>query len=323
MFRTKLIPRVSEEKIKLGDISYLIGSCFSKNIGDKLNAYKFNALSSPFGVIYNPYSIFKLLLAAIDNHSISTKGIIKHQGVYRHFDFHSDISALTREEIYLKLETAFTSTREQIQKAQWLIITLGTAIVFKHRDFNDIVANCHKIPGKEFEQSILTPEEIIEYFDRFEKRLREINKNIRIIITVSPVRHIKSTLETNSLSKAILRYATDRISTTYDFVKYFPSYEIMMDDLRDYRFYKPDMLHPNEVAIEYIWNRLVDSFFDPEAQHFIKKWTKIRKALGHRSFHPTSKVHQQFIQNTIEELKTFKHQIDIHEELAYLENQLI
>lgn len=323
MFRTELTPSLSKEKIKLGDKIYLIGSCFASNIGELLKNYKFNIVLNPFGIIYNPYSIFKLLVDAIAGIQIDEKGFFENQGICRHFDFHSEIAARSRDEFYQLYALATKTTRDYISQAEWIIVSLGTSIVFEHQDYHKIVANCHKLPGREFTQRMLSPEEINRSFVPFYTKLKGINKNCKIILTVSPVRHVKSTLEKNALSKAILRYAAETLSAKYDNVQYFPSFEIMMDDLRDYRFYQPDMIHPNEVAVEYIWNKFIDTFFDPETKDFIHQWEQILKAMGHKPFFPDSAAHQNFIKETIRKLRIFESKIDISEELLNLENQLL
>jgi hypothetical protein len=323
MFRTEVIPGISKEKINGGDKIYLIGSCFAANIGKLLRTYKFDVILNPFGVIYNPISIFNLLADAVSGHPIEEKGLFENQGIFRHLDFHSDISAGSRDEFYTLYENATKITREQTGKAGWIIISLGTSIVFEHKEYGKIVANCHKLPAREFTQRLLTPEEIIRSFDSFYLKLRKTNKEGKVILTVSPVRHVKSTLEKNALSKAILRYAAGTLAESYDQVQYFPSYEIMMDDLRDYRFYQPDMIHPNEVAIDYIWQKFMDSYFGTETRDFIKQWKQILKALTHKPFFPGSSIHQQFIRETIRKLKTFEDRIDIREELLTLESQLL
>lgn len=323
MFRTELIPSASKDKIRPGDEFYLIGSCFAGNIGNLLKTFKFKVLLNPFGVIYNPYSIFKLLVESISDQALDEKGLFELQGIFRHFDFHSDISAGSKDAFYRLHEEAAKHTREKLAKADWVIISLGTSIVFEHQNYQKIVANSHKLPGSEFSRRMLVPEEIIASFDSFYKNLAQVNDKARIILTVSPVRHIRSTLEENSLSKAVLRYTAGRLSSVYSKVVYFPSFEIMMDDLRDYRFYKQDMIHPNETAVDYIWGKFMDTFFDPEATAFVHHWTEIKKALGHKPFYPESKAHQKFIRETIRKIKSFEPRVDIHDELLQLENQLL
>jgi hypothetical protein len=323
MFRTEIIPESSKEKINRSDSIYLIGSCFATNIGERLRTYKFSLVLNPFGIIYNPHSIFILLADSVSGKPIGEKGFIENQGILRHFDFHSDISAGSRDEFDKLYREATETTRDQIREAGWIIVSMGTSIIFEHLAYGKIVSNCHKLPAREFSRRMLSPEEIIRSFDSFYSQLKTLNKNCRVILTVSPVRHVKSTLEKNALSKAILRYAADALTAKYDQVTYFPSFEIMMDDLRDYRFYQPDLVHPNEVAIDYIWQKFMNAYFDPETLDFIQDWTHILKALAHKPFYPGSAAHQQFVRETIRKLKTFEDQVDITEELVTLENQLL
>jgi len=323
MFRTELIPRPAKEKIRIGDKIYLIGSCFADHIGNLLKVHKFNTLLNPFGVIYNPYSILKAMVDSLTGQELDEKGLFENQGIYRHFDFHSDISAGSKEEFYSLFKSASTASGDFLKNTEWLIISMGTSIVYEHRTYQKIVSNCHKLPGRQFDQRMLTPEEMITSFDSFYKQIREVNEKISIILTVSPVRHIKSTIEKNSQSKAILRYVAGTLSDKFDKVQYFPSFEMMMDDLRDYRFYRADMIHPNEVAIDYIWKKFTDTYLDGEAKDFIHEWVHILKAMDHKPFYPGSVAHQRFIKETIKKLRTFEPRIDIGEELVTLENQLL
>ncbi len=321
MFRTEIIPQPSDINISLKDVVYMIGSCFTENIGRKFRAYKFDIQTSPFGIIYNPYSIFKLLKNSLSENLDDTGGIIENQGIFRHFDAHSDISATTRQELEKKLIDAYAQSRKKLLKAKVLIVTLGTSIVFKHNKYNDIVANCHKIPSPEFEERLLTPDEILDSFDRFYRKLTTINKDVKIIFTVSPVRHVRSTLIRNSVSKSILRLAVHLLCDNYSHIEYFPSYEIILDDLRDYRFFKPDLVHPDEVAVDYVWEKFKNVYFDEETRKFIVEWDKIIKAVSHKPFNPASREHQQFIDNTITRLRQFEGRVDISEELKILEDQ--
>jgi len=322
MFRTPVTPIASAEKIILSNSLLLSGSCFSEHIGQKLSDNKFDNLTNSFGVIYNPVSIFKLLGNTILENPIDEKYIVKNQGIYRHYDFHSDISALSKNELLSLIEEAYKYSKIYLLKSKWIIITFGTSIVYRHKKLNDIVSNCHKIPASEFDKKRLHPNDILRAFNTFYDTLKKVNEHFNIILTVSPVRHIKDSLETNSISKSILRYACNTLSETYDNVQYFPSYEIMLDDLRDYRFYEADMLHPNHSAIDYIWEAFQQCYFDTETVKFIKEWRKIRNALQHRPFYPDSEEHQRFIKNTIKQLKTFSHKVDIANELRILEKQL-
>jgi hypothetical protein len=322
MFRTPVIPAKSSEKIELSHTLYLIGSCFSEHIGQKLSENKFNSLTNPFGVVYNPVSIFKLLVNTISENQLDERYIIQNQGIYRHFDFHSDISALDKNELLSQIKEAYKYSKSYLLSSKWIILTLGTSIVYRHKRLNEIVSNCHKIPAGEFHKERLHPDEIVNAFQVFYDTLKNVNKSFNIILTVSPVRHLKDSLEINSISKSILRYVCEIISTSFPEVQYFPSFEIMMDDLRDYRFYETDMLHPNTSAIDYIWEAFLESYFDGETIEFVREWKKIRKALKHKAFYPDSKEHQQFIKNTLQQLQTFRGKVDISNEMKILEKQL-
>jgi hypothetical protein len=322
MFRTPVSPKISTEKIDLSNSLLLSGSCFSEHIGQKLSEYKFDNLTNSFGVIYNPVSIFKLLINALLEKPVDEKYILKNQGIYRHYDFHSDISALNKNELIARIDEAYKYTKIYLLKSRWIIITFGTAIVYHHKKLKDLVGNCHKIPGRDFDKRILHPDEICKAFRSFYEVLSGENNHFNIILTVSPVRHLKDTLETNGVSKSILRYACNTLTETFENVQYFPAYEIMMDDLRDYRFYGSDMLHPNASAIEYIWEAFQKCYFDNKTIAFIKEWKKIRNAINHKPFYPDSKEHQEFIKNTIKLLKTFSQRVDITKELRNLEKQL-
>ena len=322
MFRTPVIPAPSLEKIELSNSLLLTGSCFSEHIGQKLSEYKFDNLTNSFGVIYNPVSIFKLLVNAIREEAVDKTFIVKNQGIYRHYDFHSDISALNKNELLYQIDEAYKYTKIYLLKSKWIIITFGTAIVYHHKKLKGIVSNCHKIPAGEFDKKLIHPDDINSAFTTFYSTLEKVNKHFNIILTVSPVRHIKDSLQSNSVSKSILRYACHTLSEKYENVHYFPSYEILMDDLRDYRFYEADMLHPSTSAIEYIWEAFQQCYFDRKTIAFTKEWKKIRNALQHRPFYPDSNEHQQFIKNTIQQLKTFSRDVDITKELRNLEKQL-
>jgi len=323
MFRTLVTPVKSDKKIELNNSLFLSGSCFSEHIGQKLSENKFNCLTNPFGVIYNPISIFRLLENAISEHPVDQRLIIKNQGIYRHYDFHSDISALSEKELLSKIDNAYKNSKAYLIESKWIIITLGTSIIYHHKKLDDIVSNCHKIPAQQFDKKRLYPDWIVKSFQAFYNALKPVNNHFNIILTVSPIRHIKDSLETNSISKSILRYTCEILSETYKNVHYFPSYEIMMDDLRDYRFYESDMLHPNTSAIDYIWEAFQLCYFNPETIRFIKDWKRIQNAIQHRPFYPDSDEHQQFILNTIQQLHTFSQKVDISDELKILEKQLI
>jgi hypothetical protein len=322
MFRTELKIDPSPWTISLSDLILSVGSCFAVNTGQKMTDFKFDALVNPFGVVYNPFSVFKLLKYSILKADLEDQGFLVNQGVVRHFDLHSDVSALSQP----LLESRFTRQRDLTQgylkQGRVMIITFGTASVFQHKEREAVVANCHKMPATHFTRYNLDAEEICAGFGEIYQLLKRENPGLRFILTVSPVRHIRDGLQASQLSKSILRVSIDRMVDEYADVSYFPAYEIMMDDLRDYRFYASDMVHPGEVAIDYIWEKFKEAFIDRSTSDFIDEWSKIRKNLAHKPFNPGSAEHRQFISKTIQQLERFKDQVDISAEKAQLEKQL-
>lgn len=323
MFRTELIPPPSSHKIGLQDPIFSIGSCFAQVIGHQLHSNKFNVYVNPFGVIYNPASIFRLLHNAINCSIPAENTYLINQGIHYNYMFHSDFSAINPEDLKAQVVQSILSAGEYLKKVKWLFITLGTAYCYEKKDDGQLVTNCHKMPAETFSKRMLTVDEIERRFEQLHYALQSSNPDIRYIFTVSPVRHIKNTLERDSVSKATLRLACEQIKNKYpDCVDYFPSYEIMKDDLRDYRYYEADMIHPNETAQEYIWQKFSGTYFSEETRVFLKKWQKLQKALHHKPFHPKSAAHQKFIQQTIEQLKGLNGTVNVEKEIKFLSNQL-
>lgn len=323
MFRTEVQLTPAKTKITLADNLFTIGSCFSDTIGTKLTQHKFNVLVNPFGTNYNPYSIHKSLAYTIHNQPPSPHTYIESQGVIHNYDFHTSFSELQQRGIEKKITDAIGTAHYHVKNTHYILLTYGTAWVFERIDTGEIVANCHKVPAHHFKKSLLSQKKIIDSFDSLYKELKVFNPNCKIIATVSPVRHLKETLSLNSVSKAVLRVACQTIIETYADVYYFPAFEIMMDDLRDYRFYKPDMLHPSEEAEEYIWNKFASCYFDKDTQQFIKQWSHIRTALSHKPFHPQTQAHQNFLRSTLQELQALRATVNVDAEIKFIESQLI
>ncbi|HZI24957.1 MAG TPA: GSCFA domain-containing protein, partial [Chryseolinea sp.] len=221
-----------------------------------------------------------------------------------------------------ELKAIISNTHSFLQETNWLLITYGTAWVYERNETNMIVANCHKMPQSMFTKTLMTEKKVLDLFDSMYRQLKSINPDINILLTVSPVRHIKDTLELNSVSKSLLRVACHTLVHAYRDVYYFPAYEIMMDDLRDYRFYKDDMIHPTQVAEQYIWQKFAAQYFDEELTAFLGKWKEIQLALAHKPFHPASSAHQQFVKEMLKKLEELKSVVDVDEEVAFLRKQL-
>ncbi|TRX61712.1 GSCFA domain-containing protein [Fulvivirga sp. M361] len=323
MFRTEINPAAAQKKINFSSSILTIGSCFSDAMGYRFRQNKFSVLVNPFGTAYNPISIIRLLEYALNKQTPPESGFVNTQGLWAHYDFHSQFSSPDKEELKSRILTALAQVHEFLKCADYLLITLGTAMVYEHETLNAIVSNCHKVPAREFSKSLLEEAKIIDAFKRLQEKLHAFNPSIKLILTVSPVRHLKETLELNMVSKSILRTACYKFIMQHENANYFPSYEIMIDDLRDYRFYKPDMLHPSDVAEDYIWSKFTAAYLDEETLQLIQKWSVVQKALNHRPFNIASEGHQKFIQHTIEQLLELSDKFDITEELNKLKAQLL
>ena len=261
---------------------FLIGSCFSDVLGNRLNERKFSVLSNPFGTVYNPASINRMIQSILDNHVPEADDIQHHNGIYFHPDYHSDVSAMSRHETLTRIQLATENAHEFLQKASCIFITFGTAIVYREKKSDQVVANCHKLPADRFVKKLLSIDDICRDSEKMIRNLREKCPDIPIVFTVSPVRHIRDGLIENNRSKARLLEAVHLLSENLPGVYYFPSYELVMDQLRDYRFYEKDMIHPNELAHDVVWEMFSDTFFDVKTKQIIFRIEKIMMAFRHR-----------------------------------------
>ena len=317
-FRTEISPAESAKKIDLDSRLLTIGSCFSEEIGTRLRDNKFQVLNNPFGTIYNPVSIAKLLTKIRDNDPFTEDRFVKSQDVYYSYDFHGRLSALTSDQLKETSDSALARSHNFFTESDWILITLGTSVVYRLTDSQEIVANCHKVPSDSFSKSLLSSDDIREALRRWLVGSGEKN----IILTVSPVRHIRDTLEVNSVSKSILRLVSHELSTEFENVHYFPSYEILMDDLRDYRFYSDDLIHPSSVASDYIWEKFMASYMSPDTREFVKEWQKISQSLKHRPFQTGTQQYKTFLEKTISKLEMLSEKVNTSEEIQTLKKRL-
>lgn len=314
-FRTEFHIPPSIRKISLSSSVFTIGSCFAEVVGNQLKNTKLQVESNPFGTLFNPLSIFKTLEIALEMRPLDERLFVQNQGLWFHYDFHSSICGNTKEELQEKSNHPFKA-------ADFLIITFGTAFAYRLHEPPTYVANCHKMPSKLFEKDLLSVKDICKSFAPLYQNLLKTNNNLQIILTVSPVRHTRDGISQNAVSKSILRAACYYLETDFENVCYFPSYELMMDDLRDYRFYKPDLIHPNEVAETYIFEKFAETYFDDALKQFKDSWQGIQKDLAHKPFNPASATHQQFLQILIEKLERLAKVVDVSEELATVRRKL-
>jgi hypothetical protein len=318
-FRTVVSPVSSPQKMGISDRILTIGSCFADVIGTRLQLNRLKVLANPFGNLYNPHSIHNAIRYALYNERPAAHTYLERDGVSFNYDFHSEVSDVNQHNLSGKLKEIIGAVHYHLATSRWIIITYGTAWVYERKETGEIVANCHKVSNTHFTKSLLSQQEIT---DSFGKLYKELNPGIKIILTVSPVRHVRDTLELNSVSKAVLRAACHSAAGSFSDVSYFPSYEIMLDDLRDYRFYKADMIHPSDVAEDYIWEKFGETYFAQDIKTFLSKWTEIQQALNHRPFHPSSPAHQSFLRDTLKRLEALKDTVDVENEVALIKSQI-
>jgi GSCFA family len=319
-FRTTFSIPESKHKISLNTKILTFGSCFADVVGNQLKNNKLQTEVNPFGTLFNPLSIFKILSSTYTQ--ADERLYVQNPEAWVHYDFHSQFSDDTEENLKTTLVNTIAKVQSSKLKAQCLILTFGTSFIYKLLQPQVYVANCHKMPKNLFEKELLSVKDICKSFAILHKELTTNNPDLRIILTVSPVRHTKDGMAENQVSKSILRAACYYLTTDYENVEYFPAYEIMMDDLRDYRFYKPDMIHPNEVAEDYIFERFSETYFDQNLKDFVKMWHPIRKALNHRPFNEKSANHQQFLRKLLADLEGINGLVDVGEELKDVYHRL-
>lgn len=321
-FRTTVKIESLKQKIGHNDSILSLGSCFADNIASRLAAAKFQITASPSGVLFNPESI----ASAIERYSRAAAPTAEElregdEGWYS-FDFHSSLSHCEREVALAQMQQAVEQGAEALRKAKVVIVTFGTAWVYRLKENGCVVANCHKQHQSLFSREMLSIEEIVE---RYAPLMEGVLAGKKVIMTVSPIRHLSDGLEANSLSKAILRVAIDKLAERYDNVHYFPSFELLNDDLRDYRFYADDMTHPSAVAVDYIWERFEEYAFSAATIDIIKRLRKIADAVAHRPLNADTEAHRNFCLKMIGEIAAMEcvtSGIDFSEEKRHFKQYL-
>lgn len=291
-----------------------LGSCFAVNMAEKLQYFQFRQAVNPFGILFQPAAIEKLLARAISQNPFTESDIFYANERWQCFDVHSDLSHPDATIFLNRLNEALATTRDHLRQASHIVVTLGTAWTYRHQSSGNLVANCHKIPQTEFSKELLSIDAIAESLSQIMSLIAYENPSAKLIFTVSPVRHLKDGFVENQRSKAHLIAAlhqvidtrSDHQPTTNDqrptAVSYFPAYEIMMDELRDYRFYADDLLHPNPMAINCIWEKFAASWVSPDAFPVMAEVDAVRKAQSHRPFNADADSHRKFVQATAEKI---------------------
>lgn len=300
-FRTIIPVPTAPFSIGYQDGLLLIGSCFTENMGERLQTGKFRTATNPFGIVYNPLSIAHCLeRLSGDVQPFEEKDLFENAGLWHSWEHHGHFSKPDKKMALTGINSALQASAGHLKTTNRLLLTFGTAQVFSLRETGQVVANNHKMPAALFEERRLSVPEITEALVLVLEKIKSQNPDLQVIITVSPVRHIRNGLVENQRSKAVLLLACAEICRTLPFVFYFPAYEILLDDLRDYRFYAPDMLHPSDVAADYIWQFFGDTFFSAETRKLQTRVEKIVTAARHRPFHADTAEHRAFAQGQLD-----------------------
>ena len=321
-FRTTVEIPAPGISMEYTDKSLWVGSCFAGTIGQMMKDYKFPVIVNPFGTLFNPLSVAGNLLRLISRKEYDTNDLFNYQHTWFSFDHYTGFSNPDRDACLRAVNTAFNAASAWLRHSKFLLLTFGTAVTFKQKKTGKVVANCHKMPSSEFNRHMAEPDEIIDLFNETIDQLRKVNPGIHIVFTVSPVRHWSDGAVSNQLSKSVLHYAIHRILKTHSNTSYFPAYEIFMDELRDYRFYASDLLHPSDSGTDYIWERFTDTYVDKASGKIMTGVSAILKAAGHRPFNTETTNHKKFVERTllqISQLTSSYPFLDFSKEIAALQ----
>jgi len=303
-FRTQISISKSDKSIDYNSKVVSLGSCFAVNISEKFQYFKFQTTTNPFGIIFNPVSIENIIRRIVEKRFFTEKDVFFHNGRWHCFEVHSELSAPDKESFLIRMNETIEQACIQITEATHIIITYGTSWVYREKEHDEVVANCHKIPQKQFDKELLSVETIGKSIDTAIALIQKVNPDCNLIFTVSPVRHIKDGFVENQRSKAHLISALHSSISHFPSSDYFPSYEIMMDELRDYRFYAEDMLHPNQTAIDYIWQLFAEAYITTETFSTMAIIENIQKSLNHRPFDENGEEHLKFLSRLQDKIKS-------------------
>jgi GSCFA family len=315
-FRTTLSIPKSSFDLSYETPLFMLGSCFTENIGARLNDLHLPVLTNPFGIVYNPISMAKCINNLMINDLFSEKNVFQQGDLWHSWQHHSRFSSPEKAEILRGINAELSTARHHFSKTKTLILTLGTANVFVEKKSNQVVNNCHKVPPQYFEKKRLSVEDVVTNLKTVFEKIFLQNTDCQIVMTVSPIRHLRDGLIENNRSKAVLLLACGELSDLFPNVHYFPAYELVIDDLRDYRFYAPDMMHPTDQAIDYIWQHFTDTFFSEKTKTITDEIQKINLMKQHRPLHPNTEGYQQFV-------NTLQQKVDnLQKKYPFLENLL-
>jgi len=293
-FRTEFKITALEQKISHKDKVFFLGSCFAENMSRYFERFRFQLETNPFGILFHPFAIERLIDIAFDKNYNPHKFSFEHQGIWSNFDAHSSLSDSSNQQLIDNLNNSKLKAEYCLKTSDVIFISLGTAWIYKYKAQDKVVTNCHKLPQKHFKKQRLDISTVKTILVNIITKITSQNPRVKIIFTLSPVRHLKDGFIENQHSKSTLHLAIQDTLADFQQAHYFPSYEILLDDLRDYRFYASDFLHPNELALDYIWEKLKDTYFDRETLQILAEVDKINKRLSHRFFNAKSTESQSF-----------------------------
>lgn len=294
------------QKINYSHKILLAGSCFAENIGALLHQYAFHAITNPNGIAYNPHSIATMLQRLMQGNAYTEDDLFFYNELWSSWQHHGSFSHTDKQQCLSAINTNFEAAKQYLKQGNWLIITLGSAYLYKLLSNGLAVANCHKYPNKQFDKILLQPAQIVEEWQHLIQQLRKYNPQLNIVLTVSPVRYVRDGLVNNTLSKAILLQAVHALCSTFEHVNYFPAYELVMDDLRDYRFFTDDLVHPNAQAIQYVWEKMVETAFDAETRQLYQQVKQLYTEKQHRPFNTDTEAYKKFLAAHNTKLKQLK-----------------
>ena len=330
-FMVNIDLRKPPRQINYEDKILLIGSCFTEHIGNSLEELKFSVLQNPNGILFDPRSVSKSLVSYIENRQYNEKDFFQLNEIWHSWRHHSRFSNTNLNEAVRIVNTSQQMAHQFLKQADWIIVTLGSSFSYQlteqaanaggdPREAGAGVANCHRAPAQWFNKDMMTIDEIILNLDDALQQLFQLNPGLNIIFTVSPVRHIRDGVVDNNRSKARLIEVVHQLVNKYDNLNYFPAYELVIDVLRDYRFFDTDLVHPNYMATEFVLEKFAESFIDEPTQKLMQEIKSLVTARKHKAFQPDTTAHQQFLKTYFEKAKVLKEKysfLDLDEEIKY------
>ena len=317
-----------EKQVNYRDKILLIGSCFTEHIGNSLSELKFSVLQNPNGILFDPRSVCSSLLSYIENKKYGKEDLFMLNEVWNSWEHHSRFSNINADECLRNINESQQQAHNFLEDADWLIITLGSS--FSYRLTNEAttgglkndegVANCHRAPSQWFNKHLLAIDETISLLGDIYHRLKQFNHKLKIIFTISPVRHIRDGVIENNRSKARLIESVHHMVNKYPGLYYFPAYELVIDVLRDYRFYDVDMVHPNYPATEFVMEKFKEGFIDEQSRQLMEEIKKIVIARKHKPFQPGTNAHKTFLKTHLEKTKELQSKfsfLDLNDEINY------